>query len=590
VAGTKTLTVGSAGSAGATTLYGNLVVGAAANATTTTLNGATNVSRDGLTVTAGGFTLVGGSFNAGSSSGTFITSTGANTISGDATVTGNKTFNVAAGATTLLGAFTVGASATPAASIMYGGLEVKTAGLTVTTGDLTLTAGKFDASSSPGTFQTSKGAITMFGDVTINGTKTLTQGTASGAGNTIFYGNLQVGDASAAKTTTLHGLTEVKVGGLKVTAGGFTLTAGNFDASSSSGTFKTSTGAVTLQGDVAVDGTKTLTVGSAGAAGATKLYGTLQVGAPGAGNAKTTTLYGATTVVSGDLVVTAGHFTLTAGNFDASAGSGTFKTGSGAVTLSGNVLVEGTKTFTVGADGAAGKTTLYGLVDVGSNGNPVATTLYGATNVQVGGLTVTEGGFTLAAGAFDASGSPGAFSTSSGAVTLSGNVAVSGTNTFTVGAAGNAGVTTLYGHVVIGDASTNVNYATTTMNGRATVSKTGLTVKEGEIVLELGNFDASSSPGWFKTSTGAATMKGETTFEKVLSVGAVSGLTNGATNPTANLYGSVNMGTPNSGTWTISAYGDLVVESPAGALKLGSSSAAVVCDGTGASSVVCAAR
>mmetsp|Transcript_102977 Transcript_102977/g.272522 ORF Transcript_102977/g.272522 Transcript_102977/m.272522 type:complete len:473 (-) Transcript_102977:77-1495(-) len=472
---------------------------------------------------------------------------------------------------------------------MFGGLDVKTAGLTVTAGDLTLTAGNFDAHNSPGTFQTSKGAITMFGDVTISGTKSLTQGTASGAGNTIFYGNLQVGDAGAAKTTTLHGLTDVTLGGLKVTAGGFTLIAGNFDASGSSGTFKTSTGSVDLKGDVAVDSTKTLTVGSAGAAGATKLYGTLQVGAPGGGNDKTTTLYGATTVVSGGLVVTAGDFTLTAGNFDASAGSGTFKTGTGAVTLSGNVLVEGTKTLTVGADGAAGKTTLYGEVDVGSSSKNQVTNLYGATNVQVGGLTVTAGGFTLAAGAFDASGSPDAFSTSTGAVTLSGNVAVSGTNTFTVGAVGNAGVTTLYGNVVIGDASTNVSYATTTMNGGVTVSKTGLTVKEGGFTLELGNFNASSSPGWFMTPTGEATMKGETTFEKVLTVGHVSGLTNGATNPTARLYGSVIMGTT-AGTWTTSAYGDVVVESPA-ALKLGSSSAvAVVCDGTGASSVVCGAR
>merc|ERR1712032_1632853 len=100
-------------------------------------------------------------------------------------------------------------------------------------------------------------------------------------GTTTLYGGLVVGDSGNVATSTFHGAADVRTGGPTVTSGGFTLTQGNFDASSSTGTFKTGTGAVTLNGETTVEGA-TFTVGSNAAGKSTLLYGNVFMGSTAA--------------------------------------------------------------------------------------------------------------------------------------------------------------------------------------------------------------------------------------------------------------------------------------------------------------------
>ncbi len=121
-----------------------------------------------------------------------------------------------------------------------------------------------------------------------------------------------------------------------------------------------------------------------------------------------------------------------------------------------------------------------GAVTIG----PGATSLTGATTIaNLAAITAGSG-----SAAYDLSASTGAFSTSQGTNTLNGNVVISGSKTFATGT-GAVGI-----------------------NGDVTIAATkGITKTAG-----AGNIDFSAGTGAFKTTTGAVTVGGATTFGKTV--------------------------------------------------------------------------
>eukprot|EP00435_Cladocopium_sp_Y103_P023849 s1470_g5.t2 len=219
--------------------------------------------------------------------------------------------------------------------------------------------------------------------------------------------------------------------------------------------------------------------------------------------------------------------TLSAGAFDASASTGNFDTSSGTVTLRGNTVVDGAKTFTTGtgavalngattvADsttfsvgntaGSGGAATFYGTVVIGGTGNGESTSLTvngnfaqaddgdgtvktfatatGTVSIngdisQASGKSITQSGagaITSGSGAVQLNGAvtitgTNTFTSGTGTVTLKGNTVVDSTNTFTVGTAGSAGATVLYGTLTVGDST---GAAATTLYGALTQSDVG---------------------------------------------------------------------------------------------------------------------
>ncbi|CAJ1359816.1 unnamed protein product, partial [Effrenium voratum] len=132
-------------------------------------------------------------------------------------------------------------------------------------------------------------------------TMTITDGTGSWVLTTNAYVHAYC-DSDGGSNRLLF--TSTRLPSLTVTDG-LTLTSGNFDASASSGTFATSTGAVSLNGAVTASSGLTLSSGDFDASGSTGAFQT-STGA--------VTLKGATTAESG--------VTITSGNFDASASTG----------------------------------------------------------------------------------------------------------------------------------------------------------------------------------------------------------------------------------------------------------------------------
>jgi hypothetical protein len=340
---------------------------------------------------------------------------------------------------------------------------------------------------------------------------------------------------------------------------GLTVSAGNFDHSSSSGTFKTGTGDITLNGNVAQDtgsaftfatstgavtlngattvaDSTTFKVGSAGAGGAATFYGDVNIGASGSGEDVVTTFYGnvaqndanggqstfstATGAISlnGDVTVATGKDltlvatgagTLTTGTGQITlngnvlqAGSNTFTTGSGAITLNGATTVADSTAFTVGSAGAGGAATFYGAVNIGGSGSGerVTTTVYGdiAQNDGTGGTST--------------------FSTGTGAVSLNGDVTVAAGKDLTL------------------DSSGAGTFATAT--GQATF--------HGNVLID--------STNTFTTGTGAVSLQGTTTVAdgKAFSVGSAG---NGGT---VQLFGDTYVGGSASGaSSSLTVYGNV---------------------------------
>ena len=243
-------------------------------------------------------------------------------------------------------------------------------------------------------------------------------------------------------------------------------TSGDFDFSGSSGTFKTSTGAITI-GPGAVGITGTTTVGTNGTNKNLTVNGNL-------------TVTGTATITGGSIVNNTIGATLTwdtgfgiltnagIGAFDFSNGTGIFKTSSGTNTLSGNVVIAKGKTLSVDATGGAG------------------------------------------AGTYDFSNSTGAFTTSTGTVTSKGNLVVDGTKTFTTG----TGAVTVKGDVTL-DAGKNISM--TDGVGTFTVGTGGITASSGNLIL---NTAVATAYGIALSSTAKVTqVAGYTDYQAAVDFG-----------------------------------------------------------------------
>ncbi len=354
----------------------------------------TLTANSGITATAGT-----GAFDFSAATGTFKTSTGANTLGGDTTLAANKSLSAAAGT----GAFNFSAAT---------GTFDTTTGIVTLRGNTVLDTGKslsaaggasnFDFSASSGTFQTSTGANTLNGNTTVATGKTLTasQGVTTGTGTTLATGNgVTTGKALAIDTGTSAFSTD---GAVSVTSSGnFTGTLTRLTANSTTagtvlgvtatglttgkalqidlGTaLYTGTGAIDVTANTASTGTLLNVSGTAlGANNGTGLKvatgtptGTdptvgkaIQVALGGAG-AGTAYYANAATGYNGNFadyrVNGVSVFTLNAAtgistnvNFS-QTGATTFGTGTGAVSLNGNTTVTGTNTLTIAAFTANG--------------------------------------------------------------------------------------------------------------------------------------------------------------------------------------------------------------------------------------------
>lgn len=388
-----------------------------------------------------GLTLSAGNFDASSSSGTFKTSTGVNTLGGNTIQSGSKSFATGTGTVSLNGAttvadsttFTVGSSTAGGASQFFGSVTIggSASGASVSTTLYGSFAQNDDASGATKTFSTASGANSFNGHIAV----------ASGK-------NLIMSSSGAGALTTGTGV---------VTINGNTLISG-------SNTFATGSGTVSLNGATTVAASTTFTVGSSAAGGASQFYGPVTIGGSASGASVSTTLYGsfsqnddasgstktfstATGAVSlnGDIAVASGKNLAMV-----STGAGAFTSGTGVVTLNGNTIISSSKTFATGTGSVSlnGATTVADGIpfSVGSLGAGGISQFFGS--VQIGGSSGT--GYSRNLNVYgsvslnnDADGTLSTFSTATGGVSLNGDVAVAtnkhllmsntGTGTFQTG-------------------------------------------------------------------------------------------------------------------------------------------------------------
>jgi hypothetical protein len=220
-------------------------------------------------------------------------------------------------------------------------------------GDLTHSGNvSFDYSGSSGTFKTSTGTNTLNGNVVIAGSKTLATGTGTVTvnGATTFSANINVG--CAAGTTAV-------------------------DFSAGTGTFKTTTGAHTLAGDVTISGSKTLTTGTGNVSikGATIWDAGLDLSFAGAGD----------------------------GTVDFSTQTGIFKTTTGAHTIGGDVTVAANKylSFTAGTgyvqiNGATSGAVKILPIAIGTGTTTIQNSATAAATITLPASTCTLAGYDIA--------------------------------------------------------------------------------------------------------------------------------------------------------------------------------------------------
>eukprot|EP00927_Polykrikos_kofoidii_P030507 TRINITY_DN26220_c0_g1_i1.p1 TRINITY_DN26220_c0_g1~~TRINITY_DN26220_c0_g1_i1.p1 ORF type:complete len:751 (+),score=87.31 TRINITY_DN26220_c0_g1_i1:71-2254(+) len=388
---------GSAGGAGLTTVRGHVVIGEAAAGTSLTVYGniehedptaapATFSTATGAISLNGDVDVNEGKYlkmkRTGVGNGAFETATGAVDLYGDVTVRGTKTFTSGSGAFAINGettiaatkGLTVGAAGSGGNTIIYGSLQVgasgssQATGLTVygpvvfddgasagtstfatgtgaitLNGDTSLASAKNLAmhSTSAGTFTTGTGAVSLNGATTISGANTFTTGT----GNVIINGDTTI---TASKSFTV-GATDT--GGMATFLGHVTIgtsTAGTAKSdltiygdidqqdrlSGNQMTFSTATGAISLNGNIAVAQGKDLIMSDSGSGIFTTGTGPVTLNSA-------TTINGAVTVgpTPAPSAVTAG--TVTAATVSATS---TFNLGGSAVACN-NAETGGASTF-----------------------------------------------------------------------------------------------------------------------------------------------------------------------------------------------------------------------------------------------------
>jgi len=384
-----------------------------------------------------GILLQSGNFDASTSSGNFLTTTGSILLGGDTVVSGAKSFATGTGAVSLNGAttvkdntaFTVGSSGSGGQTTLYGNVVI--GGSTVGHSVFLSLYGDFsqnDDGLTSKTFSTATGGIYINGHTAIAANKNLVMTTGTGEFHT------GTGVVSLNGDTTVTGVRK----------------------------FATGQGTVSLNGETTVAARMSFTVGSSGDGGTTTLYGNLNIGGTSNGHSVQTTMYGSflqyddgttpSTFATGTGAISLNGDTGIAINKNlhmADTGSGTFQTGTGIVTLNGDTIITSNKQFRSGT----GQVSLNGNVQigdgvtlsVGSAGNGGDTQMFG--NVYIGGSTAGTSTLLDVYGNVrfldDVSGTQKTFSTGTGMVELNGDVAVgkdrylhmetTGTGTFRTG-------------------------------------------------------------------------------------------------------------------------------------------------------------
>src|ERR1019366_2425536 len=312
-----------------------------------------------------------------------------------------------------------------------------------------------------------------------------------GTGLTITTGGLTVsaGASSFAGNVSISGSNTFGVGtGTASFGGNISQTAGNFDASTSGGSFKTSTGLVTLGGATTASSTLTST----------------------------------------GLLTASNALTLTSGNFDASTSGGTFKTSTGAVSLNGVTTVTGTNAFNVsgGLTTLGAGVTVTGLgtfntgvtIATGSTFTNASSTLFSSVAIanHTSNSTIGAHGTTVdVATTFDVTQTTGGITLTldTPAVATSGRVvyinSLSGNSTFTMyGVSITAGSSV--GFIWNGTAWVATSTGSTGVNTIGTVgspSANGATITGSTLNLDVAD---GSNPGLI--STAAQTIAGAKTF------------------------------------------------------------------------------
>lgn len=327
---------------------------------------------------------------------------------------------------------------------------------------------------------------------------------------------------------------------------GLVLQAGNFDASTSSGTFATSTGAHSLNGDVTITGggsfaTGTGTVningattnvangvawtfGSSGASNTVDIHGTVTIG--DGSNGKSLTHHGAYSQVgaytfsTGTDAISLNGETTVAQNMDFKmgdgAGSGIFQTGAGTVSLMGDTTIGTNKMFTTGTGQVSIQGATVQVADnvawtFGSDGSTGTVQIHGDVTL---GSTSDADTLTHHGNYVQGTGSAHTFSTSTGAVSLNGDVTVvndknlkmgdgTGTGVFMTG----AGTVSLMGNTRVGgDRTFSTATGAVSLNGPVTVIdgvnvNFGVTAASAGDVNVLGNFVVGTDNSQPKTMT-----------------------------------------------------------------------------------------
>jgi hypothetical protein len=366
--------------AGDSLILGGDLSGTTASATVAKING-TTVTTAGGSLTTGQVLRVTGSSssdwgaldlsNSSATTGTLSnTKQAAQTMSGDVTGTTAANTVIALTGSGNTVSFPSGSAVGNAETILF---NVTSAGSgTVQTANVT------SANSAGLTITT--GTTTTSGN---SGALNLSSGSAAGTA-----GNVLVQTGGTTKLTVSPTTVTVASGEGLSSAGGVA----NFDWSSSSGTFDTSTGNVTLRGNTSISGSKTFVTGSG-----------------------TVTINGATSFVG--VAVTASG----AASFDLSGGSGIFKTSTGSVTVGpGTTTMSGTTTFT--ASGTALTVNNASLLSGAVTFSSSITQSGGAVSLHANAAsdyTTSSGALTLTSAA------AATWSTGAGVLSLSGFTGVS---------------------------------------------------------------------------------------------------------------------------------------------------------------------
>src|SRR6185369_5770318 len=363
-------------------------------------------------------------------------------------------------------------------------------------------------------------------DLTTGGTSTLTLLNSNGTN----VADLNLSDGSL----FTNGVSRLTNGGALDNITGYTQTSGNFDASASNGTFKTSSGAVSINGETTIAATKNLTL------------------------------------TQGNETMTQGNLTLSNGLYSQTASSGANNTNlaafnftnggsSGSVAINGlNIALTGISTTgsntTTGINfpsvTPAGNNTFNGIT-FGSNYNNFIT----SPNITITGAGAITGGtgVTLVSGDITTPGN--IFTSGSGTITSAG--LLTGQSGLTVTGATNINTS--------GASATNIGTGTSTGTitlGRTTAGTTNLILNDeqwniagngaanfpsiGATAPGTGAFTTLSSTGVTTLGNGSTTVAINSSTWDIDTLGAISGVTGytqDSGNFTINGAGTISLGT-----------------------------------------------